>query len=81
MAAPEMIYQFRIQGHLSVEWSAWFDGLTITHDPNGETILTGPLPDQAALYGVLNRLQSLNLSLLSVSSRPSNSPPGSSLDE
>ncbi len=76
-----MIYQIRIQGHLSAEWSAWFDGLTITNTPNGETILTGLLPDQAALYGVLNRLQALNLPLLSVSSRPANSPPGSSLDE
>jgi hypothetical protein len=76
-----MIYQIRIQGHLSTEWSAWFDGLTITNDPNGEAVLTGPLPDQAALYGVLNRLQMLNLALLSVNSRRLNSSSGSSLGE
>ncbi|MCL4299890.1 MAG: hypothetical protein KJ077_29410 [Anaerolineae bacterium] len=76
-----MIYQIRIQGHLSAEWSAWFDGLIITNNPNGEALLTGQLPDQAALYGILNRLQSLNLPLLSLSSRPSNSPSGSPLDE
>lgn len=76
-----MIYQIRIQGHLSAEWSAWFDGLIITNNPNGEALLTGQLPDQAALYGILNRLQSLNLPLLSLSSRPPNSPSGSPLDE
>jgi hypothetical protein len=76
-----MIYQIRIQGHLSANWSGWFDGLTITNGPNGEAVLSGQLPDQAALYGVLNRLQALNLPLLSVSSRPPNSPPRSPLDE
>jgi hypothetical protein len=76
-----MIYRIRIQGHLSLDWSAWFDGLTITNGPDGEAILTGPLPDQAALYGVLNRLQALNLPLLSVSSRRPNSPLSSPLDE
>ncbi len=56
-----MIYQIRVQGHLSADWSAWFDGLTITNEPKGEAVLTGPLPDQAALYGVLNRLQTLRM--------------------
>jgi hypothetical protein len=76
-----MIYQIRIQGHLSTEWSAWFDGLTITNDSNGEAVLTGSLPDQAALYGVLNRLQMLNLALLAVNSRRPNSSSGSPLGE
>lgn len=76
-----MIYRIQIQGHLSTDWSAWFDGLAIANQPNGEAILTGPLPDQAALYGVLNRLQALNLPLLSVTTSRSNSPSGSPLDE
>lgn len=76
-----MIYHIRIQGHLSANWSAWFDGLTIANSPNGEAVLSGQLPDQAALYGVLNRLQALNLPLLSVSSGPQNSPPSSPLGE
>jgi hypothetical protein len=76
-----MIYQIHIQGHLSADWSAWFDGLAITNQPNGEAVLTGPLPDQAALYGVLNRLQALNLALLSVHRCQPDSSSGSPLDE
>lgn len=57
-------YQIRLQGHLGVQWAAWFDGLTITHLANGDTLLTGPVADQAALYGVLRKVRDLGLPLL-----------------
>ena len=60
------IYEIRIEGHLTNCWSDWFDGLAIHHDLNGVTTLSGPLSDQAALLGVLNQLQSLNLTVISV---------------
>jgi hypothetical protein len=49
------LYQIRVRGHLNVGWSGWFDGLTITHEANGDTTLTGPVVDQAALYGLISR--------------------------
>jgi hypothetical protein len=58
-------YSIRVQGHLDSAWSEWFDGLTISA-ANGETVLTGEIIDQAALYGVLNRVRDLGLSLLAV---------------
>ena len=60
------IYSFRVQGHLDQERSAWFDGLAITHTTDGETILSGPIADQAALHGVLLKIRDLGLSLLEV---------------
>ena len=60
------IYQIRVKGHLDVERSSWFNGLTINHTPNGETLLTGPLLDQAALYSVLLKIHNLGLPLLAV---------------
>ena len=60
------IYQIRIKGHLDLRWSDWFDGLTVTHMENGETILSGPIRDQAALYGLLAKLRDLGLPLLAV---------------
>lgn len=64
-------YEIRIEGHLMDRWSDWFEGLVIHNDPCGETILSGPLADQAALFGVLGKLHSLNLTLISVSRLPS----------
>ena len=61
-----MVYQIRILGHLGCEWSDWFEGLTITPEENGETILTGPVIDQAALYGLLKKVRNLGLTLVSV---------------
>ncbi len=63
-------YQIRFKGHLDPSWATWFDGLVITHEANGETVLTGPLPDQAALYGVLEKARNLNLPLVSVGEVP-----------
>lgn len=65
MNAPT-VFQIRVRGHLSAEWSDWFDGLTILNDPDGDTILTGPVRDQAALNGLLTKVFGLNLELVSV---------------
>lgn len=66
MTAPTY-YQIKIKGHLPDYWSDWFDGLTLTLDAErGETTLSGPLVDQAALHGLLNKVCDLGLTLLSV---------------
>jgi hypothetical protein len=61
-----MIYQIRIKGHLGHQWTDWFEGLTISLKENGETILTGPVIDQAALHGLLKKVCDLGMPLLSV---------------
>ena len=61
------LYEIRIKGHLDDRWSDWFDGLTITLEDNGDTLLTGPVIDQAALHGLLKKVRDLGLPLLSVS--------------
>ena len=61
-----MIYQIRIKGHLGQQWTDWFGGLSITLQDNGETLLTGPVVDQAALHGLLKRVRDLGMPLLSV---------------
>lgn len=60
------IYQIILQGHLSSQWSDWFDGFVITLDTHGRTILTGPVADQAALHGVLKKIRDLGISLVSI---------------
>ncbi len=60
------IYQIRIKGHLDVQWAAWFEGLTITLEENGEMLLTGPVLDQAALHGLLRKVRDLGVQLISV---------------
>ena len=59
-------YEIRLQGRLEPRWSVWFDGLTLTAGDDGTTILRGPVVDQAALHGQLQRLRDLGLPLLSV---------------
>jgi len=61
-----MVYQIRIKGHLSREWSDWFEGLTIQLHDDGETLLTGPVVDQAALYGLLKKVRDVGMLLVSV---------------
>lgn len=59
-------YEIRLKGRLRPEWSTWFEGLTVIDRPEGETVLLGPLVDQAALYGVLLKVHNLGLPLLSL---------------
>lgn len=60
------IYQIRVKGHLDIDWSIWFEDLTINLEPDGVTLLTGPVCDQAALYGLLKKINDLGLPLISV---------------
>jgi hypothetical protein len=60
------VYQIRIKGHLGCQWTAWFDGMAIRQEANGETTVTGPVIDQAALHGVLRKVRDLGLPLVSV---------------
>ena len=64
--AQPLVYQIRIKGHLGREWTDWFGGLTLTLEDNGETLLTGPVVDQAALHGLLRKVRDLGVPLLSV---------------
>ena len=61
-----MVYQIRIKGHLGREWTDWFGGLTITALDNGDTLLTGPVVDQATLYGLLRKVRDVGMPLISV---------------
>ena len=66
------LYEIRLKGHLDDRWADWFEGLTLTREDNGETLLIGPVVDQAALHGVLRKVRDLGMPLLSVSRvRPS----------
>ncbi len=60
------VYRIRIKGHLDSEWTDWFEGLTITLDEDGNTLLSGPVADQAALHGLLKKVRDLGMPLLSV---------------
>lgn len=60
------IYHIRVQGHLDAQWQPWFEGLTISLEDEGTTLLTGPVLDQAALYGFLRKVRDLGLPLLLV---------------
>jgi hypothetical protein len=61
------LYEIRLKGHLNNRWADWFEGLTITLEEDGNTLLTGPVIDQAALHGVLKKVRDLGLPLVSVS--------------
>jgi hypothetical protein len=67
-----MVYQIRIKGHLGPQWTDWFEGLTITLEEAGDTLLTGAVVDQAALHGYLKKVRDLGMPLLSVNSVETN---------
>jgi hypothetical protein len=60
-----MVYQIRVQGHLDPRWTDWFGGMTIALEEGGDTLLTGPVVDQAALYGLLKKVRDLGMPLIS----------------
>jgi hypothetical protein len=67
VADQPIVYQIRIKGHLGGQWMDWFEGLAITLEDNGETALTGPVADQAALFGLLRKVRDLGMPLIAVS--------------
>ena len=69
------VYQIRIKGHLSDQWTDWFEGLTITLEEDEETLLTGPLVDQAALHGLVKKVRDLGLPLVSINRVEPGKPP------
>ena len=66
------IYQIRVKSHLSSDWTDWFEGLTITPESDGDTLITGPVVDQAALYGLLKKVRDLGMPLISLNPIQSN---------
>ena len=64
--ADQITYNIRIKGYLDKRWEDWFEGLTIAHENNGTTTLSGSLPDQAALHSILLKIRDMNLTLISV---------------
>ena len=59
-------YEIRLQGHLEARWAAWFDGMSLSHESDGTTVIRGSVADQAALHGLLKRVGDLGLPLISV---------------
>jgi hypothetical protein len=66
--AGTMVYEIRVKGHLGPQWIDWFEGLAITLEEDGDMLLTGPIIDQAALYGLLKKVRDLGIPLVSVNS-------------
>ena len=69
------LYEIRVKGHLDTRWAAWFDGLGIAHGSDGTTIIHGPVADQAALHGLLQKIRDLGLPLISVNHVAPGHPP------
>jgi hypothetical protein len=59
-------YEIRLRGHLDARWAAWFDGLDLTNQSDGTTVISGPVADQAALHGLLQKVRDTGLPLLSI---------------
>ena len=70
-------YEIRLKGHLDARWTAWFDGLSLIRYDDGTTVIQGPVPDQAALHGLLQKVRDTGLPLVSVTCvAPTNAPHG-----
>ena len=67
-------YEIRVAGRLAPRWSAWFDGLTIATDPDGTTVIRGPVVDQAALHGLIQKLRDVGIPLLALTRLPTDAP-------
>ena len=67
-------YEIRVKGHLNSRWTAWFDGLSLTNESDGTTVIHGPVADQAALHGLLRKVRDLGLPLISVTQIESEQP-------
>ena len=80
-AGQPMVYQIRLKGHLGRQWTDWFSGLTITLEANGDTLLTGPVADQAALFGLLRKVRDLGTPLISVNRLKSSQADGSDVNQ
>lgn len=65
-ADQRIVYQFRIKGHLGQQWMNWFEGLTITLEEDGNTLLSGPVVDQSAIHGILKKIRDLGMPLLAL---------------
>jgi hypothetical protein len=76
-----MVYQVRIRGHLGQQWTDWFDGLTITLEEDGNTLLSGAVIDQSALHGILKRVRDLGMPLVSVNSVDPNQATGADTNQ
>ena len=70
-----MQYEIRVAGHLETRWAAWFDGLSVTTERGGTTVLRGPVVDQAALHGLLQKLRDVGVPLISLTQVPSDEAP------
>lgn len=73
-------YEIRLKGHLDSRWAAWFDGLSLTHDSDGTTVISGPVVDQAALHGLLHKVRDIGIPLLSITQVDPDAYPPSHLD-
>jgi hypothetical protein len=62
-------YEIRVKGHLAPRWSAWFDGMSLSNESDGTTVISGPVVDQAALHGLLQRLRDVGMPLVSITQR------------
>jgi len=71
---PVPQYEIRVAGHLASRWSAWFDGLTIATDDDGTTVIRGPVVDQAALHGLIQKLRDAGIPLVSLTQLPPRTP-------
>jgi hypothetical protein len=73
-------YEIRLTGHLDARWATWFDGLTVTQEPDGTTVIGGSIVDQAALHGLLQRVRDLGIPLISVTRSEPDRPDAPGLD-